>query len=414
MDCFKTPSKVSTVPDKLSVCEEFAEISSSSDEESATLMPGGVSNSRRACTDPSLCARDLMEQFPPALAGSVSSVGFGSPYQQIRTACTGSRRRRSANQSKLQAIASKLRNDDFQFLGGSFEHGLSLPNEESIGRYVTAFQEKDSKFTGPASALQGDVDDTFGPEETIILFDWDDTLFPTHYVMNVVNAQLGSPETWDTIPEDSEFYAPLQHHAVALRRLLGLACTLGKVSIVTLSQRPWLLNSIRRYLPCLDIEELQDELDISVHYALEYVRPSMMAELRSAIANDEGIDLYTLASHRGMYRATKSLLRKLSRVNIVSIGDSVAQRSALTELSWSEKVKCPEVFCKTVLLMGDPSVSELDQQLQVLEVLLPKLAQQPGDENIDFDTSECGDESPRSTLTSTDERTSPARSRSYP
>lgn len=100
-----------------------------------------------------------------------------------------------------------------------------------------------------------------------IIFDWDDTLFPTSYVTGEVLPSISGGETFPQLPKSSPFYKPLAELAHLVEYVLRAARALARVAIVTLSMSPWVPFSAIRYLPGLDIEELLLELDIPVYYS---------------------------------------------------------------------------------------------------------------------------------------------------
>eukprot|EP00927_Polykrikos_kofoidii_P032638 TRINITY_DN27744_c0_g1_i1.p1 TRINITY_DN27744_c0_g1~~TRINITY_DN27744_c0_g1_i1.p1 ORF type:complete len:505 (+),score=102.63 TRINITY_DN27744_c0_g1_i1:210-1517(+) len=193
----------------------------------------------------------------------------------------------------------------------------------------------------------------------IVIFDWDDTLFPTWFVTEVVKPCLQGD-----LDEDSPFYEALSRHAELLRRVLTEARSMAKVAIITLAQRPWVLRSAERFLPGLNMSEVLAELDIPVYYARENIR-KQDAHLAQV---EEGVDVWSVAKRYAMRKCLKKMFRgKTWRRNVVSIGDSPAERQALQEVLWFlDDPGDEDPLCKTVKLIDEPTLPQLDNELHLL------------------------------------------------
>merc|ERR1712176_768297 len=86
---------------------------------------------------------------------------------------------------------------------------------------------------------------------------------------------------------DSPFHGPLRRHAQLVAETLRTARSVGRVAIVTLSQRGWVFDSAARFLPGLDLQQLVGELDISIYYASEHVHSSVARMVRSKVGAAE-------------------------------------------------------------------------------------------------------------------------------
>merc|ERR1712070_223704 len=79
-----------------------------------------------------------------------------------------------------------------------------------------------------AGALEG---------EAAIIFDWDDTLTMTSHIRTVLGDTKGAAEA------SAEVQTKLAKHGAHLKAVLVAARAAGRVSIVTLSARPWVTVS---------------------------------------------------------------------------------------------------------------------------------------------------------------------------
>ncbi|CAK0840920.1 unnamed protein product, partial [Prorocentrum cordatum] len=84
-----------------------------------------------------------------------------------------------------------------------------------------------------AQARRSSQDEFASPRQTIIILDWDDTLFPTSYVRD-----RQSPDR-----------IRLARAAAAAEQLLRRAAALGEVRIVTLAKAPWVSMSCEHFFP---------------------------------------------------------------------------------------------------------------------------------------------------------------------
>mmetsp|Transcript_71894 Transcript_71894/g.158745 ORF Transcript_71894/g.158745 Transcript_71894/m.158745 type:complete len:360 (-) Transcript_71894:12-1091(-) len=214
----------------------------------------------------------------------------------------------------------------------------------------------------------------FTPSETAIIFDWDDTLFPTWHVVQTVE---------DVLPMDDALRASLDKISDTVRELLTLAKSCGQVAIVTLSRRPWVANSASEYLPKLGIEALLKELRIPVIYSRECVKPYMMRSPDGAF--EEGVCPLTMAKELAMKKVLKKLYGKNPWKNVLSIGDSVTERTAITELLWAHMGEDSRSCCKTLKMLQDPTIEQLQMELNIIKDALPEMAKRGEDFSLCID-----------------------------
>merc|ERR1711972_850456 len=187
-----------------------------------------------------------------------------------------------------------------------------------------------------------------------------------------------------SVPADSAFHEALARLAETVQALLRAARALGRVGIVTLSSRPWVLTS-SKYLPGINFEQLLKELEIPVVYARECVpmRNISKAEV------EEGVSVYTIMKRAAMVKVLKKLYRKNPWRNIISIGDSTIERDALKELLWSHEQDSDSLTpCKTVKLMEEPSCEQLTAELLLLRLWLPAMVLHREDFDVTMDGTE--------------------------
>lgn len=185
-------------------------------------------------------------------------------------------------------------------------------------------------------------------EGGVIIFDWDDTLFPTSF--------LREHNKGRSLSFRKHFREELTAHAKLVEETLRVACGIAKVAIVTLAKPGWVTHLADEYLPNLHIKELLAELDVEVFYArLEDCPGAFEAgrfELLKASAMRKIIEDFN-KDHCG--RGCPSAL---------SIGDDTIERDALKGLLADNHNFVVNPFCKTVKLPDEPSLWQLSEQLQ--------------------------------------------------
>jgi len=225
------------------------------------------------------------------------------------------------------------------------------------------------------SVCKDEPDITHVAKEKIIYFDWDDTLCPTGFIEEVLEP-FGLTEVLPSSP----FYAGMRKHANAIESVMRAASQVAHVAIVTLAKRPWVKSSAARFLPCLPIEQLLQELSIPVYYASEHI------PVATRYIEEEEMDLHVVAKRKAMSRFRKKVSRKWGAVShVLSIGDSHAEAEALKDLVWST---LDNAHATTVRLLSNPSLEELTDELVFVASICPDLVSREGDTDFHMDNSD--------------------------
>jgi len=207
-------------------------------------------------------------------------------------------------------------------------------------------------------------------QEALILLDWDDTLCPTTFIR----------QTADLLQEPPGTQEHLEAQAQAALRLLRKASSLGSVALVTLAERAWVEASCREYLPAIAGEIAA--LDVF------YAGDQNVAQLRAGAL----LDMCTLQKKRAMEEALGAFSRRLGPKttwrNLVSIGDSEAERSAAKDLGRESKATGQVTWTKTVKLRDHPDLLQLTAQLRAVEQLLPELVAYEGSRSVELSQGE--------------------------
>jgi len=171
-----------------------------------------------------------------------------------------------------------------------------------------------------------------------------------------------------------------------------VARAFGQVAIVTLAVRPWVLTSAERFLPGLDLAGLLEKLGIKIFYARENIKraDACLAQI------EEGVDVFTVAKRATMLKCLRKVGKKMAkkagsqsslRMNVISVGDSLAERDAVKEVLWAASEQWPgeSPLCKTVKFNYQPTLHHLDDQLRLLTMWLQRMASHTEDFDISMD-----------------------------
>eukprot|EP00425_Heterocapsa_triquetra_P005921 CAMPEP_0195160652 /NCGR_PEP_ID=MMETSP0448-20130528/186773_1 /TAXON_ID=66468 /ORGANISM="Heterocapsa triquestra, Strain CCMP 448" /LENGTH=355 /DNA_ID=CAMNT_0040199453 /DNA_START=67 /DNA_END=1135 /DNA_ORIENTATION=+ len=289
------------------------------------------------------------------------------------------------------------------WMEASGRYAASMGEPEASGRYAADQKEADELLSpvspkdilspvppaSPSKRVMSPVPPAspskhVKPGKSVVIFDWDDTLFPTWYITDVVWPCIGKEAS---VPVDSPFWDGLSAHAQAVKTVLTAARKCARVAIITLAQRPWVNTSAEICLPGLDLQDLLEELDIPVLYAREHVSPT------SAIRVDgiDGVSCNIIAKRNAMVKCLKMFGGQHGKVsNVISVGDSLVEKHACKEVAWSKN----DLLCKTVKLLVDPPLPHLTSELQVLSGWLCQMLLHEEDFDISLESLSDGEDAP--------------------
>lgn len=249
----------------------------------------------------------------------------------------------------------------------------------------------------------GSQADYLKPEQTIILFDWDDTLCPSNWIRE--NRPVLS--FFKPAPTDEKFQRPLRELQVSVEATLKLALKLGKVVIVTNAMEPWVETSCRNFLPQLVpiVSQIPVVYARSVYDSIgvDRPRPAPQAAMPGMYAanghNKLGainarlhVQSDELAPQRWKELAFQqeidgfySRYSHQSWKNVISIGDSIFERDAVRRVVVNRPLTHKKCRTKTAKLLDEPEVDELIAQVRVIHDALCLMVQYDGNLDIEID-----------------------------
>ncbi|KAF4038627.1 hypothetical protein GN244_ATG09152 [Phytophthora infestans] len=225
----------------------------------------------------------------------------------------------------------------------------------------------------PASPTQA-VEQQLAPAPLIIL-DWDDTLLPNTHL-----SELGFFSEDEAFEVPEECVRVLDELAQEVETFLNACLKLGTCYIVTNGLAGWVERSCERFLP--NVMPLLEQMTIiSARSNFECVYPDRPIEWKIAVYRDllakRGFMQKPPVETHGVY--VQQLQREPQQV--IALGDSQVDRCAIQYVAR----RMPNTQLKSIKLLDNPSMTQLQKQLNLLGVFLVQLSGH--DETLDLELS---------------------------
>eukprot|EP00401_Gymnodinium_catenatum_P051338 CAMPEP_0117514392 /NCGR_PEP_ID=MMETSP0784-20121206/30045_1 /TAXON_ID=39447 /ORGANISM="" /LENGTH=399 /DNA_ID=CAMNT_0005310185 /DNA_START=29 /DNA_END=1228 /DNA_ORIENTATION=+ len=171
--------------------------------------------------------------------------------------------------------------------------------------------------------------------QTIIVYDWDDTLFPTSFLMDQLkvdwNLPMGRQPTLDKFAKQDacEKIADCEAHAM---EILQRSVLRGHVIVVTLARKGWVGQACRLFYP--KVGEFLQSQRIPIIYAADFTSPAQKKLLLSQSGSDEAF--YGIVKGRAISEEIDKFYSQYEGQtwkNVLSIGDSRFERYGLLAAS---------------------------------------------------------------------------------
>jgi len=215
--------------------------------------------------------------------------------------------------------------------------------EEVVSDPPTEVDPRDSESERGTDDSDSDSDPCpFGPRDTILIFDWDDTLLPSTWI-----AEQGLTLEPCSAPSDEQ-QSVLDELAEHSARTLAVAKRHGKVIVVTNAEHGWIEMSCQKFMPsmCPALE------DVSLHSA------------RSAY-EQQGVASPFEWKYLAFESEIGSFCRELGEgtwKNVISFGDSAHEREALIRVT----ERLTNCCTKSLKLVERPDASQLLKEHQLM------------------------------------------------
>eukprot|EP00392_Amoebophrya_sp_AT5.2_P017220 g17548.t1 len=197
-----------------------------------------------------------------------------------------------------------------------------------------------SSPSGPSSTFNAST----SPENTLIVFDWDDTFFPTSALERNRLLRIPAQKLRPQLVQQLNYLAQL------VMDCLTLAEQYGKVVIITNSAPGWIDASCQAFMPMMHAKIRSYPIFAKpMNYLLTYK-----------------LDVFKREMIQGRYQ------------NLVSVGDGIAERTATLRLVGTQPSSTHR-FCKSVKLKEMPTIQQLVDQLELYMKRAEHLAKYTGD-----------------------------------
>jgi hypothetical protein len=213
----------------------------------------------------------------------------------------------------------------------------------------------------PIVAAQDGEEPPFTHEETIFIFDWDDTVLPSTWVQRQ-GLRLDSASQLT-----SEHREILAEVAATVGKTLKLARQHGTVVLVTNAERGWIELSCQKFLPTL-APMLENVKMVSARTTYEGSKAPSPLDWKLRAFEHQIEHFY----------GTDTLFDPAQRKNVFSLGDSVHEREALMRATSD----LPNCHPKSLKFVERPDVSQICKQHELITGCFDRIVHHVG--NLDL------------------------------
>mmetsp|Transcript_59558 Transcript_59558/g.103890 ORF Transcript_59558/g.103890 Transcript_59558/m.103890 type:complete len:333 (-) Transcript_59558:31-1029(-) len=236
--------------------------------------------------------------------------------------------------------------------------------------------------------------------QTLIILDWDDTLFPTTELFD--RWLLPSkPQQWCDLHLRSEQESALAPWREALSLYMRRICMLStRVVIVTNSKPGWVENTVKKFAP--DLQDLFAEPGgVRVVYASEAMRacvrlsagslggtPVLLAD-QSPTQQEFDDNLIRAKFHAMQREATEFYSQYPGQTwkNIICVGDAEYEHFAAQDLAFRRRGPDHEKLrLKCIITPEAPLLRDMIYRLSITTLLWPSYVAHDGDMDVDMNT----------------------------
>lgn len=153
------------------------------------------------------------------------------------------------------------------------------------------------------------------PSQTVVVVDWDDTLFPKSFLYDKLRLSSSFDLAHQLVGETTKNWlrSLLQPLSLQVADFLRSASALGQVVVIAAAEKPWVADCCASWLP--GVADVMKELNAQVVYA----EPRDATRQSKVQAITEALERF-YSKYEGQ-----------SWKNVISVGDSLSDRSAMLE-----------------------------------------------------------------------------------
>jgi hypothetical protein len=224
--------------------------------------------------------------------------------------------------------------------------------------------------------------------QTMIVFDWDDTLCPSHWI----RSNRPALHYFHPCPNNPKYKKPLLELSEVVCNVLRLAAEIGNIVIITNAQVNWVETSARNFMP--SVSPLLQQLNCHIVYA----RAAFEMDLSgNSPKHKPKINFeYNYNANIPQQWKNEAFMTEMTRFyskyqaqswkNVISIGDQCCERDAVRGAARlrPEMVRKKKCRVKTLKLLEEPSIEDLTAQLHVVHQWLTGIVMYDGDLDVDL------------------------------
>lgn len=216
------------------------------------------------------------------------------------------------------------------------------PAEDALSDPSTEIGSEDSDSEYSDDDCDSNSPGSFAIEDTILIFDWDDTVLPSTWIQE----QGLRLDDESVVTEEQK--AILNNMAVYAQETLLVAKRHGKVVLVTNAERGWIELSCQKFMPSL-YASLEDVKILSARSTYEHQGVASPFEWKYLAFETEIHSFYELFSLD-------------QRKNVISFGDSAHEREALIRVT----ERMPSCCTKSMKFVERPEVDQLIKEHELI------------------------------------------------
>jgi len=204
-------------------------------------------------------------------------------------------------------------------------------------------ESQPSNYSSTPDCPDQDNDIVEKRQETVIVFDWDDTLLASSFLSGK-GYRLDSDMSKCGVELDQGLRA-LEQSVCAV---LNLACTYGEVHVITNAETGWVQLSAQKFIPAV-VPLLSKLKIISARSTFECQFPESPLKWKY-FAFQQKLEPLFLGANASIHK------------NIISFGDSHVEREAVRSVTRG----VPNTLCKSVKFAERPSMEQLRRQIELV------------------------------------------------
>lgn len=253
---------------------------------------------------------------------------------------TGRRHHHGEGRKRLNVFS--MAHESSQEMSGKIKSSITI---KPYGRPSTAERARKAEPAQPIrEGIRRNSQTKFASkEQTALILDWDDTIFPTTWVREDLRLNWRYTIDWQLEPGEtrSAIEKLLKKLGDKMDEFLSTACNNAQVVVVTLARRPWVQQSCQNFMP--DLWKVVEKYNIDVVYAQEGIDNSMQKEYaKDEFKSSEQMEhFWSRVKGAAIAKEVEKIYSKYpgqSWKNVISIGDSEFERWA-TQLAVTDYVK---------------------------------------------------------------------------